>query len=84
MKLWELEEALGNVKAFNKPKVQLEQYTTPAHIASHLLFLMNNTFDDISGKTILDLGTGTGMLGLGCLFFEPKYTILEILFLLLQ
>lgn len=40
MRLRELEQWLSQVQAFEEPKVELEQYPTSAHIASHMLFTM--------------------------------------------
>ena len=55
-----LEMRLQSIPAHPKPKVHLEQYTTPSIIASDLVW---NAFslDDIDGKTIFDLGCGTGI-----------------------
>lgn len=58
MRLWELEEILQDVESFKKPKVQLEQYLTTPHIASHFLYTASNSYGDIENKTVLDLGTG--------------------------
>jgi putative methylase len=47
------------------PRIQLEQYTTPAGIAADILFLAAFVYQDIVGKTVVDLGTGTGRLAIG-------------------
>jgi len=47
------------------PRIQLEQYTTPAAIAADILFLAAFVYQDILGKTVVDLGTGTGRLAIG-------------------
>ncbi|MGD0548982.1 MAG: METTL5 family protein [Candidatus Bathyarchaeia archaeon] len=47
------------------PRIQLEQYTTPAAIAADILFLAAFVYQDIVGKTVVDLGTGTGRLAIG-------------------
>ena len=65
IKLKKLEEYLQSVDSFEKPKVLLEQYITPSHIASSLLFTIQNNYDDLDGKFVADLGTGTGMLLVG-------------------
>lgn len=59
MKLWEVEDALSELSHFDpgKAKVELEQYPTSAHLAAHMAF-----HADLDGKTVLDLGCGTGML----------------------
>lgn len=38
MKLRLLEELLQDVTDFTKPKINLEQYVTPPHLASHMLY----------------------------------------------
>lgn len=65
LKLKIVEEYLQSVDAFEKPKILLEQYITPSHIASNLLFTIQNNFDDLDGKFVGDLGSGTGMLSIG-------------------
>ena len=55
-----LEMRLQNIPSHPKPKVGLEQYTTPSVIASDLVW---NAFSlgDIEEKTVFDLGCGTGI-----------------------
>lgn len=38
MKLRHLQSFLEQIEGFDKPKVLLEQYVTPAHLAAHMLF----------------------------------------------
>jgi predicted RNA methylase len=66
MRLKELEGYLQQVEVFDKPKVELEQYPTTPHIASHMLYTIDQSFDDIDGKFIGDLGCGCGVLSVGC------------------
>lgn len=40
MKLKVLEGHLGTLAGFNKPKINFEQYETPAHIAAVALYTM--------------------------------------------
>jgi len=47
------------------PRIRLEQYTTPAAIAADILFLAAFVYQDIVGKTVVDLGAGTGRLAIG-------------------
>ncbi len=58
-----LEMRLQNIPSHPKPKVGLEQYTTPSVIASDLMW---NAFSlgDIEDKNILDLGCGTGIFAI--------------------
>ena len=55
-----LEIKLQSIPAHPKPKVGLEQYTTPSIIASDLIW---NAFSlgDIENREIVDLGCGTGI-----------------------
>src|SRR4030042_515083 len=71
MKKRELAILLSKLKTFEKPKVKLEQYQTEAEIAADALWAayMNR---DIEGKTITDLGCGTGTFGLGALLLGAK------------
>lgn len=57
-----LEIALESLEGFRNPKIQLEQYTTPANLAS---FILTNAelFGDL--VTVFDLGCGTGILAIG-------------------
>jgi putative methylase len=64
MKLRQLEIALQRCAGYEKPRVAWEQYQTPAPLAARLLYdaYMNG---DIEGKTVCDLGCGTGILAIG-------------------
>ncbi len=69
MKLRELEILLERVGGYTDPSPFLEQYRTPAPVAARLLYhaYMNR---DISGKTVCDLGCGTGILSIGACLLE--------------
>ncbi|MFC7154938.1 METTL5 family protein [Halomarina halobia] len=58
-----LERALESVAGFDDPRVEWEQYPTPADVAAHLVHLASLRGD--LGGTTLDLGCGTGVLALG-------------------
>jgi len=60
----QLAQQLGVVVGFDDPRANLEQYRTPPAVASHLIHLADLN-DDLAGRTVLDLGCGTGMLALG-------------------
>ena len=65
---------LAAVEAFQSPRVELEQYQTPAELAATLV----HTADlqgDIADRLILDLGCGTGMLALAATVFEPAAVV---------
>lgn len=60
-----IEILLEKCDGYRAPKIELEQYTTPSHIAAELLWLARLK-GDIEGKTLFDLGCGTGRLAIGC------------------
>lgn len=59
-----LERRLADLDGFDQPRVELEQYATPAWLAAHLLHLADLQ-GDLRGRTVVDLGAGTGMLAIG-------------------
>eukprot|EP00569_Conticribra_weissflogii_P008502 CAMPEP_0171369006 /NCGR_PEP_ID=MMETSP0879-20121228/7097_1 /TAXON_ID=67004 /ORGANISM="Thalassiosira weissflogii, Strain CCMP1336" /LENGTH=141 /DNA_ID=CAMNT_0011877269 /DNA_START=25 /DNA_END=446 /DNA_ORIENTATION=- len=67
MKLKHLEYSLSSLpnRVFPNPKVALEQYPTSVHLTSSIVLTALSKNDAGPGTTILDLGCGTGMLGLG-------------------
>jgi putative methylase len=64
MKRKDLEMRLQQVRGFEVPRPDLEQYMTPAPIAAEMLFLAYSC-GDIADRSVADLGCGTGMLGIG-------------------
>ncbi|MBI2139785.1 methyltransferase [Candidatus Woesearchaeota archaeon] len=66
-----LAKALSMIGWVNEPKVRLEQYITDPEIAATVLwdaYLRGH----IKGKTIADLGCGSGILGIGCILLEAR------------
>ena len=68
MRLRDLESALQCVRPFDTAvqKIELEQFPTSPHIAACVVHTAESNYGDIEDKVVLDLGTGTGMLGIGC------------------
>ncbi len=62
---------LSKLKIFEAPKLRAEQYTTDSEIAAYVLW-QAYYLGDINNKTIADLGSGTGILGLGALLLGAK------------
>jgi len=69
-----LAQQLGVVAGFEDPRAPLEQYRTPPELAAHLVHLADLR-DDVDGRTVLDLGCGTGMLALGAALRGPDRVV---------
>jgi putative methylase len=61
----DLEKLLSQVKPHPTPSPDLEQYTIPSDTAATMLYIAAYHYGDIVGKSVLDLGCGTGRLALG-------------------
>lgn len=70
-----LEEYLSCVDGFEKPKIKLEQYMTPEHIASCMLFTIQTNYNDLENKLVADLGSGCGMLSIGAHLLGAGLTV---------
>ena len=55
--------ALSKLQAFTEPKVSVEQYPTDSEVAAEVLWQLRMKGD--LGKVSVDLGCGTGVLGIG-------------------
>lgn len=71
----DLELFLASLKPQPNPQAELEQYTTSEQIAANMLYLAAYTNGDIAGKRVLDLGCGTGRLGLGASFLGAEEVV---------
>jgi putative methylase len=58
-----LERELAALQGFENPRVEREQYATPAPVAAHLVHLAG-LHGDLT-RRVVDLGTGTGVLAIG-------------------
>jgi putative methylase len=74
MKKKELEIWLERVEDLKEPDADREQYSTPATVASELLYFafMNG---DIEDRIVYDLGCGNGILGIGAKVLGAKTVI---------
>lgn len=61
--------------AFQKPKILLEQYITPVHIASCMLHTVQTKYGDLEGRMVADLGAGSGMLSVGALLMGAQHVV---------
>lgn len=59
----------GKYQPFRRPKRTLEQYVTPVVDACTIGYILQDT---LQGKTVADLGAGTGCLGIVCLLAGAK------------
>ena len=71
----DLEMLLSQVAPHPAPKPSLEQYTISVDVAATMLHIAAYMHDDIVGKTVLDLGCGTGRLALGAAFLGAKQVL---------
>ncbi|WP_129115851.1 METTL5 family protein [Halegenticoccus tardaugens] len=69
-----LEGQLAVVAGFENPSVALEQYPTPPDLAAHVVHVADLQ-GDVEGRTVVDLGTGTGMLALGAALRGPARVV---------
>ena len=65
---------LGVVAGFEDPQVALEQYPTPPDLAAHVVHLAD-LHGDVDGRTVLDLGAGTGMFALAAALRGPARVV---------
>ncbi|KZS03194.1 rRNA N6-adenosine-methyltransferase METTL5 [Daphnia magna] len=75
MKRKELEQHLQELDGFSKPKILLEQYETRAHIAACMLHTIESAYGDLCQKTVLDLGCGCSVLGVGSVLLGASYVL---------
>ena len=71
MKKKDLEIRLERVMPFKEPSAALEQYPTPATIASDILFSAYAN-GDVAYKTVNDLGCGTGIFAIGAKLLDAE------------
>jgi len=75
LKLKKLEERLQCIEDFENPKVKLEQYVTPSHLGSHMLYTVQSHYGDITGKLVADLGCGCGGLSIGAAVLDASLVV---------
>ena len=69
-----LEMKIQSLPPHPKPKVGLEQYTTPSVIASDLIWNAY-CFGDVENRNVLDLGCGTGIFAISSLLMGAKSSV---------
>jgi len=73
--LKDLEIALQPLQRFTDPSVELEQYVTSSHLASRMLYTAVQSFREIEGEKILDLGCGCGILSIAANLCGADYVL---------
>ena len=68
----DLEMLLSSVEPHPEPKPDIEQYTIPVDAAARMLYVAAFADNNILGRSVLDLGCGTGRLALGAAFLGAK------------
>ena len=71
----DLEIFLEQLEKIQNPKLEFEQYATPARVAANLLWYAGVERNDIYKKTVLDLGCGSGILGIGAAYLGANEVI---------
>jgi predicted RNA methylase len=70
---------LSKLSGFSNHDLHKEQYETPSEIAADFLWQINMIDRNIAEKNILDIGCGTGILGIGAMLLGAKHvTFVEI------
>lgn len=67
----ELAIVLSKLEGFKQPKVMVEQYATDSEVAAEFLWFAAMK-GDLKGKVSVDLGCGTGILGIGALLLGAE------------
>lgn len=74
MMLNQLERLLSSIPPHPAPRVELEQYATPADLAAPLLFEAR-ALGDVEGARVVDLGCGTGVLAIGAALLGAREVV---------
>lgn len=70
----ELERAISEVDPHPSPRAYLEQYTISPQVAAEMLHIAAYVYDDVVGKTVVELGCGTGRLAIGAALIGARET----------
>ncbi|KAL7070490.1 hypothetical protein ACQ4LE_010458 [Meloidogyne hapla] len=75
MKPKQLTNILQSLDCFREPRLDLEQYTTPADIAASLISHINYDVENLNNCFVADLGCGTGTLMVGMLLAGSRFVV---------
>lgn len=70
-----LEIVLSKLAPHPQPRLGLEAYTLDPESAARMVFIAANTHGDIVGKTVIDLGCGTGVLAIGAALMGARRVV---------
>jgi predicted RNA methylase len=76
IKLKHLVEYLEDIETFENPKEELEQYQTTPQIAAEMLHYISQNVQDWHLYNLVDLGCGTGILGIAAALSGVGYVYL--------
>jgi len=71
----DLERKISLIAPHPSPKAHLEQYTIPSEVAAEILYTATYTYNDIIGKTVIDLGCGTGRLAIAAALMGARNVV---------
>lgn len=71
----DLELFLSGLAPQPTPQARLEQYTISESVAANMLFIAAYLNDDVDGKSVVDLGCGTGRLALGASYLGARRVV---------
>ncbi len=69
-----IKQKLSELKEFDNSRLELEQYTTPPELAADIVYICYMQ----GHRTVVDLGTGTGILAIGADLLGMDVTAVEI------
>lgn len=75
MKRQQLEITLSRLEPSPSPQLALEAYDLDPSAASEILFLAETHYGDLVGKSVLDLGCGSGILAIGAALLGAKEVV---------
>jgi len=70
-----LEVMLERIEPHPSPRVDLEQYTIPSYLAATILWIAEFKHGDLLGRTVCDLGCGSGRLAIGSVIMGARRAI---------
>jgi putative methylase len=75
MKKKQLSILLSQLAPSPKPKLKWEGYTLDSEAAAEMVYVASWENDDVLGKTIVDLGCGSGILGIAAALIGAEWVV---------